>query len=213
MKKTVSILFILSFVLFANTTLAQTRKAAIQNGNKLYKEKKYNESLTEYNKALAGSSKDPVANYNLANAQFRTEKLDEAIESYDNTIDNSTDKDIREKSFYNKGVALSKQKKLEESIEAWKEALKINAEDTEARENLQKALQQQKQQQQDQQEKKDEKEKKENKKEQPKPEENQSKLSKQKVEQLLKALQQKEKEIQQRMQKSNSSPSQQAKDW
>ena len=213
MKKTVPILFILSFVLFANTTLAQTRKAAIQNGNKLYKEKKYNESLTEYNKALAGSSKDPVANYNLANAQFRTEKLDEAIESYDNTIDNSTDKDIREKSFYNKGVALSKQKKLEESIEAWKEALKINAEDTEARENLQKALQQQKQQQQDQQEKKDEKEKKENKKEQPKPEENQSKLSKQKVEQLLKALQQKEKEIQQRMQKSNSSPSQQAKDW
>jgi len=213
LKKTVPILFILSFVLFANTTLAQTRKAAIQNGNKLYKEKKYNESLTEYNKALAGSSKDPVANYNLANAQFRTEKLDEAIESYDNTIDNSTDKDIREKSFYNKGVALSKQKKLEESIEAWKEALKINAEDTEARENLQKALQQQKQQQQDQQEKKDEKEKKENKKEQPKPEENQSKLSKQKVEQLLKALQQKEKEIQQRMQKSNSSPSQQAKDW
>ena len=213
MKKTVPILFILSFVLFANTAKSQTRKAAIQNGNKLYKEKKYNESLTEYNKALAGSSKDPVANYNLANAQFRTEKLDEAIESYDNTIDNSTDKDIREKSFYNKGVALSKQKKLEESIEAWKEALKINAEDTEARENLQKALQQQKQQQQDQQEKKDEKEKKENKKEQPKPEENQSKLSKQKVEQLLKALQQKEKEIQQRMQKSNSSPSQQAKDW
>ena len=213
MKKTVPILFILSFVLFANSAKSQTRKAAIQNGNKLYKEKKYNESLTEYNKALAGSSKDPVANYNLANAQFRTEKLDEAIESYDNTIDNSTDKDIREKSFYNKGVALSKQKKLEESIEAWKEALKINAEDTEARENLQKALQQQKQQQQDQQEKKDEKEKKENKKEQPKPEENQSKLSKQKVEQLLKALQQKEKEIQQRMQKSNSSPSQQAKDW
>ena len=41
----------------------------------------------------------------------------------------------------NQGVALMKQKKLEESINAWKNALKLDPNDLDARDNLQKALQ------------------------------------------------------------------------
>lgn len=52
----------------------------------------------------------------------------------------ATNKEIRAKSFYNKGVILSQQKNLKESIEAYKNALRINPADKEARENLQKDL-------------------------------------------------------------------------
>jgi len=57
---------------------------------------------------------------------------------------------MQEKGLYNKGVALVNQQKLKESIDAWKNALKLDNTDADARENLQKALMQLKQQQQQQ---------------------------------------------------------------
>jgi len=196
---------------------AQKNDAAIRRGNELYKQKNYEGSQQEYNKALATDPKNATANYNNGNAQFRANKQDESIQSYDNTIDNSTDKTVREKAFYNKGVALSKQQKLQESINAWKESLKLDANDNDARENLQKALQElKKQQEQKNNEDKDKKDKKQDQKQkQPeqKPQQQQSKLNKQQVDQLLKAMEQKEKEIQQKMQKGNPQPNKPEKDW
>jgi Ca-activated chloride channel homolog len=181
----------------------------------LYKQKNFDASQQEYNKALTADPKNPVAHYNIGNARFRNNKPADAVQSYDNSIANSTDKPVRQKAFYNKGVALSKQQKLEESINAWKESLKLDAADNEARENLQKALMELKKKQDQQ--NKDNKDKKDKKQDQQqkeqKPQQQQSKLNKQQVEQLLKALQQKEKELQQKMQKGSPSPDKPEKDW
>ncbi len=198
------------------TVIAQKNNSAVRKGNELYKQKNYEASLQEYNKALSADPKNPLTNYNTGNAQFRNNKTDEAIQSFDNSIANSIDKPIREKSFYNKGVALSKQQKLEESIQAWKESLKLDANDMDARENLQKALMElKKKQDQQNKENKDKKDKKQDqqKQQEQKPQQQQSKLNKQQVEQLLKALQQKEKELQQKMQKGTASPEKPDKDW
>jgi len=173
--------------------------------------------LQEYGKALVTDPKNATANYNIGNAQFKASKPEDALKAYDNTIENSKDKPLREKAFYNKGVALSKQQKLQESIDAWKESLKLDANDNDARENLQKALMELKKQQQQQKQNEDidKKDKKQDQKqkEEPKPQQQQSKLNKQQVEQLLKALEQKEKEIQQKMQKGNPQPNKPEKDW
>lgn len=197
--------------------LAQKNNAAIHKGNELYKQKNYEASLQEYNKALTTDPKNATANYNNGNAQFRSSKPDEAIQSYDNTIENSKDKPLREKAFYNKGVAFSKQQKLQESIDAWKESLKLDANDNDARENLQKALmelkKQQEQQNNENKDKKDKKDDQKKKQQEQKPQQQQSKLNKQQVEQLLKALAQKEKEIQQKMQKGSPQPNKPEKDW
>lgn len=182
----------------------------------MYKQKNYEASEQEYNKALTENPKNATALYNNGNAQFRSNKMDNAVQSYDNTIDNSNDKAVREKSFYNKGVALAKQQKLQESIDAWKESLKIDPNDNEARENLQKALLELKKQQEQNKNKEKQNNKQQQqdqKKQEQKPQQQQSKLTKQQVEQLLKALQQKEKEVQQKMQKGNSSPTKPEKDW
>ena len=184
----------------------------------MYKQKNYEAAQQEYNKTLTTDPKNSTANYNNGNAQFRNNKPEEAVQSYDKSIESATDKGTRQKSFYNKGVVLSKQQKLQESIDAWKESLKLDPNDNEARENLQKALmEQKKQQEQKKDDKKDQKDKDkkqdQQKKQEEKPQQQQSKLSKQQVEQLLKALQQKEKEIQQKLQKGNPQTSKPEKDW
>ena len=203
------------------SSFAQGANSAVRSGNKLYKENNFQQSMAEYKKALSLKPDNPVANYNLGNAQFRTNQLDEAVNSYEATIKGSNETPIREKAFYNKGVAFSKQQKLEESIDAWKNALKLDATDNEARENLQKALLEKKKQQPKEDEKKDKEKKKDQdknkkqdkEKQSQQPEQPPSKLSKKQVEQLLQALAQREKEVQQKLQSKNTSPSRQEKDW
>jgi Ca-activated chloride channel homolog len=195
---------------FANTH-AQQPAAIVRKGNELYKKNEFENARNEYSKAIKANSKDAVAHYNTGNASFRLNNFADAITSYETTIENSKDKETRQQAFYNKGVALQKEQKLAESITAWKEALKLNANDIEARENLQKALLEQKKQQQEKE--KDKQKEKQQQKEKPKPEQQQSKLNKQQVEQLLKAMQQKEKEIQQKLQKGSPAPNKPEKDW
>jgi tetratricopeptide (TPR) repeat protein len=198
--------------------MAQQENGLIRAGNQLYKEKQYQESLKQYSKAVTKAPQNAVANYNQGNAQVRTNLMEEAVASYNATIANSKKKPVKEKGFYNKGVALSKQQKLQESIQAWKEALKLDPNDQDARENLQKALlelkkQQEQQKQQEDQKKKNKKEQDSDKDKQKQKPEQQSKLTQKQVEQLLKALQQKEKEVHDKLQSRNNSPSKQEKDW
>ena len=105
-------------------------------------------------------------------------------------------------------------KKLEECIEAYKNALRITPNDDDARQNLQKALQKQKQEKQKQDDKKDDKKNddKDQKKQEPKPQP--SKITKQDAEEKLKALQQQEKDLQDKLHKVNAqAPNKPEKDW
>lgn len=220
--------FLMSFCLLLSSGLsAQKENAAITNGNNLYKKNNFAQSAAEYKKALSLAPENPVANYNLGNAAFKANDYEAALNSYDAAIKNGKDKPGMEQAYYNQGVAYSKQKKLAESIQAWKNALKLEPDDNEARENLQKALLEKKKQDEDDKKKQDEqkkndkkkndkdKDKKDKDKPEPKeqPQQQPSKLNQKQVEQLLKALAQKEKELQDRMQSKNASPVKQDKDW
>lgn len=205
-------------VAVCSSAVAQKADKFLYKGNELYKKQEYDKSLEQYKQAITAEPKSAIANFNQGNAQFRKQQMDDALQSYDNVIANTEDKKAQQQAYYNKGVSLIKQNKLEESIEAWKNAVKLDPTDPEARENLQKALREKKKQdQQKQQQQKDKKDKKEENKDQQNKQQQQpppqSKLSKQRVEQLLKALQQKEKEVQDRLQKSKPSPRNPDKDW
>ena len=180
-------------------------------GNELYKNQDYNKAVTEYTKALEADPSDIVAKFNQANAVYKQDQKVEAAKLFSGVIKIAEKKDMRNKAWYNKGVILSQQKNLEESIEAYKNALRNDPLDKEARENLQKALLELKKKPPPP--KKDEK--KENKKqEQQKEKKQQSKMSPKEAEQRLKLLQQKEKEVQQRLQKEkNKTGGSQPKDW
>lgn len=206
---------------------AQNGDNLVRSGNRYYKKQQVDKSLQQYQAAVKKAPDNPAANYNLGNAQFRKNDYDAAAKSYDASVSHSSgDKAMQEKGLYNKGVAMVKQKKLQESIDSWKSALKLDASDSDARENLEKALMQLKQQQQQQQQnqqnkkkdqqkdKKDQQDKKDENKDQPPPKPQQSKLNKQQVEQLLKALQQRENDLQNKMNENKvKTPNQPEKDW
>jgi Ca-activated chloride channel family protein len=195
------------------TVHGQYINAHVRQGNSLYKQKKFEEALKEYQQSLATGSADLVTNYNFGNALFRTDKFEPAAETFEKIATQSEDVEMKQRAYYNQGVSFSKQQKLEQSIEAYKRAVLLNPADQDARVNLQKALLEQKKKQPPQPKKDDDKKKQQNKKEQQQ-QKPQSNLTKKQVEQLLRALQQREQQVQQKMQQNrNRTAGQQEKDW
>ena len=221
-KNAVAVFFFMSF---SFSSFAQTGKDAIIKGNKAYKENNYNAAENAYQEALKNSDTNVTASYNLGNALYKKNNTEEAVKSYDNAIANAKDNSVKQKAFYNKGVALQAAKKLPQCITAYENALILNPNDEDARQNLQRALKEQKKQQQ-QQNKNQDKNKNKNKqqpknqpqnnqqkKNQPKP--SPSKLSKQDAEEKLKSLLENEKQLQDKMHKIKgaAAPNSPEKDW
>jgi Ca-activated chloride channel homolog len=178
----------------------------IAKGNDYYKNQQYQQAEEQYKKALATEPNSQTGRLNLAAALVRQNKKEEAMGVYDALIKTATENNVLATAWYNKGVILSGEDKLEESIEAYKNALRKNPDDTQTRENLQKALLELKKQQQLS---------SKNKKptpQQPKP--SSSKLKKREADQRLKLLQQKEKQVQDKVQKEKTKGGgSQSKDW
>lgn len=200
MKSNFPIFFVVFTTVLVSSGEAQTSNSAVRKGNQLYKEGDYDRSIAEYERAIKLDPQLSAANFNFGNALFRKEKWEDAQKNFETVIQNSKEDAVRQKAFYNKGVSLTKQKKLEESIEAYKQALRMNSVDEDARVNLQKALLELKKQNDTQNQNEQKQDQKPKQKEKPKPQ--QSKLNKREVERLLKALHQKEQEVQQKMQKN-----------
>ncbi len=212
LKKTTAVIILL---LLSNVPFAQDVNKEIITGNQAYNRKQFDAASSSYQKALQKAPGNNIASYNLGNAIYKSGKPEDAVKLYDDAIQASAEKGIKEKGYYNKGVAFQKQDKLPECIDAYKHALKIDATDEEARQNLQRALAQLKQQQQkpDQQKKnKQDKKDDKNKDQQPKPQP--SKITKSDAEEKLKSLLEHEKNLQEKLRKVKSAaPDQPKKDW
>lgn len=200
----------IAVVLFFGFNLsAQDADDLIKSGNDFYKGQEFVKAAVQYTKVVAADPANTTAKYNLANALFKQDKKVEAAVLLNDVVKSTTDKALLSKVWYNKGVILSSQNNLEESIEAYKNALRNKPDDKEARENLQKAMLEQKKKKSPK--KQDDQQKKKQHQEQQK---QQSKMSLKEAEQRLKLLQQKEKEVQQRIQKDKArSGGSQPKDW
>ena len=201
------IFVIISILIFTSEfLLAQDLNKNIETGNNYYRQQQYDKAETEYRKVLETTSTDKIAKFNLADALIKQNKADEANKLLQILNTKENENDLRSKVVYNQGVILTQQKKLEESIEAYKETLRLNPGDQEARENLQKALLELKKKTPPK--KQEEKKKQEQQKQQPKP-----KISPRDAEQQLKLLEQKEKQVQERLQKNSRTGNALPKDW
>jgi Ca-activated chloride channel family protein len=192
-------LFIFQMLFFSLLANAQTAVSYVGKGNQYYKQTQFDLAEAEYRKALRTDPENTTAQYNLANALQKQKKYDEAAQVLEKLYNTTNATKLKSAAAYNQGVAYTKQKNLEASIESYKKALRLNPDDQEARENLQKALSELKKQQDEQ------------KKQQQK---SQSNMSQKEAEQKLNLLQQKEKELQERLQNQNRQRGgKQAKDW
>lgn len=195
--KTAVLLFTCLF--FFVDVWAQNAISSIRKGNEYYKLSQFDLAEKEYKQAVTKEPSNSTALYNLANALQQQKKYEEAHKVLASLLQQSSNKTVRSAAHYNNGVAYTREKNLEESIESYKAALRLNPDDKQARENLQKALL--------------EKKKKDQEAQSRQQKQNQSKMSQKEAERQLKLLQEKEKKLQDRLQKSGQKGNSMPKDW
>lgn len=209
--------------------LAQTEKAHIRKGNKNYNSSNFESAQTDYLKAVSKSPESFEAAFNLGDAMFKQEQYEEAVKQFETLSKLELEKVDKAKVYHNLGNSYLMSQKLEESVEAYKNALRNNPSDKETKYNLayaQYMLKKQQQQNQDQnkdnkdqnkdkqdQEKKDkeeekqDQEKKEEEKEKEQEEEKEAQpkeeeISKEDAQRLLESLEEDEKELQKKLKKA-----------
>ena len=157
------------FLLLTGTLNAQKDKKYIRQGNKEYEKNNFSESEVSYRKAMNKNEKSPDAVFNTGDALYKQNKYEDAGKQFVENINMNGDRNKKSSGFYNLGNSLLKANKLEESIGAYKESLKLQPNNIEAKYNLayaQDLLKQQQEQQQQQQNNKNQDQKEKDKKDQ-----------------------------------------------
>ena len=223
------LLFFLSFF----TVQAQNERKLNREGVLEYKDGKFDDAELYFRKAKEADSTMTEAMYNIANTLYKQEKYEEAGKLFEELINNPEEKYALADIHHNLGNSFLKKEQYQQSIEAYKNALRIRPDDEDTRYNLayaQAKLQQnqqnqdqqnqdqqnqdqqnqdqqnQDQQNQDQQEQNKQEQEKEQEQEKQEQQMNQSMkaLSKEDMERLLQAIQQQEKMVQAKLEKEKA---------
>lgn len=147
--KLINYLFIL--ILFTAASLNDARKA-----NDAFERGDYAEAVQLYRQALDQDPDNSRLHFNLGNALYHLGRADEARESYERFRE-LTDSNV-EQSYadYNTGRMLIDQGEYEQALNSFREALRNNPNDLDAKHNYELALRQQQQQEQPQPDQQDE---------------------------------------------------------
>jgi hypothetical protein len=150
----------LAFIFLGLTAQAQNERKFVRQGNKFYEQAladtsrqdtaSYNKAEIAYRRAIEKRPDDLKWNFNLGDALYKQQKFDQAQSTFEDIAKKSSDKTEKARAYHNIGNSLLMQKKLDESIEAYKEALRNNPKDLDSKYNLLYAMNLKKQQQQQQ---------------------------------------------------------------
>lgn len=180
-------------VVFPVAALAQTKtqqpatvkkeRNAISAGNKLYKDKRYAEAEVQYRKALEANPNSEIAQFNLASSLIKQDKpmpqlqqgggeqqlsqpMQEATGLLQKIAESSSNKQLAGKASYDLGNIAYHQQNFAEAIAHYKQALRKNPDNNDARYNLRMAQLKKQQQDKNQDKNKDNKDNKDQNKDQ-----------------------------------------------
>ncbi len=154
------LIFLITALLWSLPVSAQRypERRLVRQGNRAFEQEKYDRSIDRYREAAEVTPDCWEATYNLGNALYRTEQYDKAAEALQRVAaDSLRSTSERARAWYNLGEVQFKQEKLQEALQSFRSALRLDPEDEEARFNyvyVKRLIQQQEQnqdQQQDQQ--------------------------------------------------------------
>lgn len=173
--------YIIAFFILPFGLIAQSEHSSLLDGTDAYQRGDFENAEESFKKAVETNSSSLKGNFNLGNSLFKRRKYDEAATYFQNAASSTEDDLQKSQALYNLGNArlaeakekIEKpdaptmgeegQKKLQEAIDAYKNALRHNTKDYDAKNNLAaayKLLRQQQQQQQQKQQKQDQKQNK-----------------------------------------------------
>ena len=115
-------------------------------GNEAFNAEDYGAALDAYTLADQRMPERPEPEYNAGNALYRMDRLEEAQAQYQGALVRADDQQMSRNSVFNIGNVLFNSGQYADAVEAYKEALRIDPTDLDAKYNLELALQQLQQQ-------------------------------------------------------------------
>jgi cobalamin biosynthesis protein CobT len=167
--KSIHIALVALLGLAATGASAQQENRHLRQGNSYYDDGDYKKAEIEYIKSIEDAKKPHKGVFNLGNSLYMQNNYKQASAAFDTLRTFRMDDATRAKTYYNLGNSLLKlsadsahlaSQALPASVEAYKQSLRLDPADADAKYNLayaQKMLKQQQQQQQQQQNNKDDK--------------------------------------------------------
>ena len=218
--------------------MAQEKDRYLSKANDQFADKQYADAEANYRISKSKANQKALASYNLGNAIYKQNQASEAKYAYIDAVEKSKLRSEKHNAFHNLGNVYMKEKKYTEAVSAFKDALRNDPTDDESRYNLALAKKLLKDNPPPKDDKKDDKkdknkdkknDKKDDKKEQGKnpnnkdqndPSQGQPKpkpggISKERLQNLLDAVNNEEKKIQDKVnaKKIKGQPVQTEKDW
>ncbi|MFA6125681.1 MAG: tetratricopeptide repeat protein [Bacteroidales bacterium] len=235
MKNLFAILIIL---VLAFPLKAQKGRGDIRQGNRYFNSKKFEDSEVAYRKAMEEKGVSKIAEFNLGDALYKQKKFEEAGRQFEAAASSDAIRTNSAKAYHNLGNSMLQAGKIDESIGAYKDALRRNPADLDTKYNLSYAQMMKKkqekekndksdkngkssendkkdQEQKDQQQQQDQKDPKDQKADQQQANPQNVKISKEDAKRLLEALATDEKKVQEKVkkEKANASKVRTIKDW
>ncbi len=235
-------LTILILIFFQLSSFAQKDVKLIRKGNSDYNKKNYKEAEINYRKSLDANNSSYKAQYNLGNALYKQKNFQEALKTYKSVAENpSFDKEIRSNAYHNLGnsylqssmgtdsaAQANKQEYLKNSIDAFKNSLRLSPKDSDTKYNMEYAKKLLAQAQQQQQQKNDKNQQNKNQNQQQQNQQNkqdkqdkqqqnkqdgQNKMSKQEADRMLEAMNNNEKNTRDKLKQAFPGKTKIEKDW
>lgn len=201
------ILILIVLGLLASGLYAQNAKKYVRKGNKEFEKGEYSEAEVQYRKALDKNPNSYKGKFNLGDAMYQQDNVEESGKLFNELTAANVSPEVKAKSFYNLGNTMMKAKKYKEAVEAFKQSLKLDPTDYNAKYNLEyarkKMIQQQQQQKQNQNKNKNKDKDKNKKQNQDKNKQDQKNKEKNKQDQNKKQDQQKDQQKQQQKDQQN----------
>lgn len=127
---------LLSVCAVAFTASAQSERRFVRSGNESYSKADYDKASENYMKALDKNKESVEAIANMGNVLYKQENYEASGEIFSRLAENEADTSLKSQSYYNLGNNLFRQRRFEEALEAYKNALRMNPSDADAKFNL-----------------------------------------------------------------------------
>lgn len=102
--------------LFTCSAFAESSASLVKNANKFYKNKKYDNALKEYNRALTKYPDSAIINFDIGAAQYKKGDYEKALSSFTKAL-TSENRKLEAKANYNIGNCKYKQAALKENTD------------------------------------------------------------------------------------------------
>ncbi len=144
-----NIIYKFTMLFFVSLTLlnAQATRGLVNDGVDEYEENKFAEAEVNFKKGIEADVENFESRFNLGDAIYKQGRFEEALEEFKNSMPLALNDESKSSIFHNIGNTLLKSQKLQESIGAYREALKLNPNDMETKYNLSYAIKQMQNQQ------------------------------------------------------------------